>query len=98
MENTKVFQMYPRSAALGLRFVRTAPNEEHDHDGFDGEEVNKALGDARYAVLMELVAERSSVFVCGHREYSADHELKGCEVHCLYAKDVERFLEEAPHA
>lgn len=109
MENTKVFEMYPRSAALGLRFVRSIPGAEHDHEGFDERDVMYRLGPDRFDELMVRVASDSSVFVCGHDVYPEPMAVPdgvearpqmpaGAEVHCLYAKDVERFLEEAPHA
>lgn len=89
MWNPKVFEMYPRSAALGLRFVGLG---EHDHEGFDSGDVATALGDEKHEALKAEIAQTSSMFVCGHRNYPEGHNWAGSEVHCYYAKDVEAFL------
>lgn len=83
--NTNVFSMYPKSAALGLRFVGEG---EHDHEGFDGADVEKVLG-ARFPGFDKGV---TNVFCCGHRNYGAESDRAGAEIHCYYARDVEAFL------
>ena len=80
---------YPLSYALGLRPVSVAGNE---HEGFDIDEVEKKLGDDRFKSLMAGLKE---VFCCGHRNWPADHPdplRANCEVHCVYARDLEAFL------
>jgi hypothetical protein len=81
--------LYPKSIALGLVPVVSGPGQ---HVGFDCIEVAKALGAERYAAL---AATLKHVFVCGHARYPADYpNLAGTEVHCIYAADLERFLEQ----
>jgi len=80
---------YPLSCSLGLRPVSVAGNE---HEGFDIDEVEKKLGDGRFKSLMVGLKE---VFCCGHRNWPADHPdpvRANCEVHCVYARDLEAFL------
>jgi hypothetical protein len=81
--------MYPRSHALGLRPVSIGGN---DHEGFDIDEVEKKLGAEQFASLLSGLIE---VFCCGHRCWPADHPdptRRNCEVHCVYARDLEAFL------
>ena len=86
----RVFRsMYPRCHALGLKLVSVAGNEL---EGFDVDEVEKKLGADRFASLMAGLKE---VFCCGHRNWPADHSdplRRNCEVHCVYARDLETFL------
>lgn len=111
MENARVFEMYPLSAKLGVRFVRTNPDQESDHEGFDSEEVAEKLGPVRWDVLRSMFGkEIPALFCCGHRNYNAGTtipgitrrdldgneqpvDLGGFEVHCIYAKDLEKFLQ-----
>lgn len=85
--------MYPHCAALKLRVIDAGP-------GFDELDVEQALGLKRFAALMKSV---SRVFVCNHAKYSAtfpqptgealkSHRVRGYEVHCVYAEDLEKFL------
>jgi hypothetical protein len=81
--------MYPLSCALGLRLVSVAGA---DHEGFDIDEVEKKLGADRFKSLTSGLKE---VFCCGHRIWPADHPetyKRSCEVHCVYARDLEVFL------
>jgi len=86
----RVFRsMCPLSYALGFRPVSVNGNE---HEGFDIDEVEKKLGADRFKSLQAGLKE---VFCCGHRNWPADHpELlrRNCEVHCVYARDLEAFL------
>jgi hypothetical protein len=54
-----------------------------EHGGFDSDDVLAALGQSRFNNLMAGV---KSVFSCGHRLKN------GVEVHCVYAADLESFL------
>jgi hypothetical protein len=82
-ETTGRFQAtFPKATALHLHPASSGDNE---HPGFDGEEVEKALGSERF---LRLMAGVTNVFVCGHRANDQGHE-----VHCIYAADLERFLE-----
>lgn len=88
--------MYPLSSALGLRVIDAGP-------GFDELELEAALGLERFQKLMAGVKE---VFCCGHAHYGKDfpevnpntpsepatHRLRNYEVHCIYARDLEKFL------
>lgn len=76
--------MYPLCAALGLPIVHAGP-------GYDVLDLEAKLGPGRFAALMKTVKE---VFCANHRAYPQDHELAGCEVHCVYARDLETFLSE----
>jgi hypothetical protein len=81
---------YPLSYALGLRPVSA---NGADYEGFDQDAVESALGTDRFNKLM---AQITNVFCCGHRHWPADHpesHKRGCEVHCVYARDLEAFLE-----
>lgn len=73
--------MYPRSMKLGLKPVG---------EGFDSLELKKALGPERFNALMKGV---ESVFCCNHAKYPEGHDMAGHEVHCVYARDLEKFLE-----
>ena len=98
--------MYARAAALGLKPVQTASDVQHA--GFDIDEVQKALGAARFAKLIEGKSYTSGVpvgrapgaiqvFSCGHRSWPGDHaepHKQNAEVHCIYAQDLEQFLAE----
>ena len=80
---------YPLSYALGVRLVSVAGA---DHEGFDIDEVERKLGADRFKSLMTGLG---SVFCCGHRNWPADHPdplRRNCEVHCVYARDLEAFL------
>ena len=80
---------YPLCYALGLKPVSVAGNT---HEGYDIDEVEKKLGTDRFKSLM---ATLKHVFCCGHRIWPKDHPEphKGsCEVHCVYARDLETFL------
>ena len=84
--------IYPLSYALGLRPVSVAGNE---HEGFDIDEVAAALGNERFAQLEKGLTQ---VFCCGHRCWPADHAEKhkrSAEVHCIYAYDLEAFLQDS---
>jgi hypothetical protein len=81
--------LYPASHALGLKLVSVGGN---DFEGFDIDEVEKKLGKARF---ISLTAGLKAVFCCGHRNWPADHPdrfRRNCEVHCVYARDLEAFL------
>ena len=81
--------LYPLSHALGLRPVSVNGNQQ---EGFDIDEVEKKLGAGRFNSLQAGLKE---VFCCGHRSWPADHPEKfrrNCEVHCVYARDLEAFL------
>lgn len=83
--------MYPLSHALGLKLVSV---NGYDVEGFDVDEVEKKFGPRRFAAL--LVALKN-VFCCGHRNWPDNHPdplRRNCEVHCVYACDVEAFLNE----
>jgi hypothetical protein len=86
----RVFRsVYPLSYALGLRFVSLNGNES---EGFDIDEVEKKLGTDRFKSLLTGLKE---VFCCGHRNWPADHQepnRRNCEVHCVWARDLEAFL------
>jgi hypothetical protein len=90
----RVGMMFPLSCALGLRFVTGAGV---DYPGFDQDAVQKALGNARFAALMNKV---TNVFSCGHRTVQLQvtdpvtHQPKTveAEAHAIYAKDLEAFL------
>jgi hypothetical protein len=82
--------MYPLSTHLGLVPVSTAKDVEHA--GFDIDEVEKALRPERFR---KFSATLKQVFSCGHRSWPADHpeeSKRNCEVHCVYAEDLEDFL------
>lgn len=77
---------YPLCAKLGLRPVAEVGNI------FDPEDVLAQLGPTAF-LQFEKTVER--VASSPHRSYAADHHVKewrGCEVHCFYAEDVEKFL------
>lgn len=94
MNNLNVF--YPRAMALGLKVQDAGP-------GFDELEVEAKLGPDRFKKLMQGVEE---VFVCNHAHYGKTdsgvaeptgddcktHRLVGYEVHCVYLRDLEKFL------
>ena len=86
----RVFRsMYPLSYALGLRPVSVAGAH---HEGFDIDEVEKKLDAERFKSLMDGL---KAVFCCAHRNWPADHPdpmRRNCEVHCVYARDLEGFL------
>jgi hypothetical protein len=82
MEHPNAVLMYPKSAALGLKFVAT-PGAEHA--GFDEDELKEKLGATRFNGLMSKV---TTVFSCGHRLKDG-----GVEAHAIYAEDLERFLQ-----
>ena len=87
--------MYPLCYALGLRLVSV---DGYQHEGFDIDEVEKKLGAGRFTVLQPGLKEE---FCCGHRNWPFDHSdpyRRNCEVHCVYARDLERFLKEQPIA
>jgi hypothetical protein len=80
--------MFPLCAALHLPLVGSATA---NHPGYDEEELEVKLGPERFAKLQKSLTE---VFCCGHRHYAADHPTRaGCEVHCIWAKDLEKFLQ-----
>src|SRR5262249_52767638 len=84
---------YPLSYALGLRLVSV---EGNDLEAFDIDEVEKRLGAQRFA---SLIASIRRVLSCGHRTWPSDHPdplRRNCEVHCIYAQDLEEFLERKP--
>jgi hypothetical protein len=87
---SRVFRStYPLSYALGLRPVSVNGNT---HEGFDIDEVERRLGADRFKTLQAGLKE---VFSCGHRTWPADHpeqHRRNCEVHCVYARDLEGFL------
>lgn len=85
--------MYPLCHSLGLRPVSVRGN---DYEGLDIDEVEKKLGAQRFASLQVGLRE---VFCCAHRTWPADHpdlNRRGCEVHCVYARDLEEFLQKQP--
>lgn len=81
---------FPLSLALGLNLLPIAY-------GFDSHEVKDKLGDDRY---QQLLGDVESVFVCGHRTSPVEVTKDGktsvveCEVPCIYAEDLEKFLRE----
>jgi hypothetical protein len=87
--------MYPLSTHLGL--VPVSTGKEVEHAGFDIDEVEKALRPERF---QKFAATLKRVFSCGHRNWPADHRpdehpeayKNNCEVHCVYAEDLEDFL------
>ncbi|HEV7674393.1 MAG TPA: hypothetical protein VGQ12_07675 [Candidatus Angelobacter sp.] len=83
---------FPRSLALGLEFVASKGSDAF-HLAFDSEEVRAKLGEAKFNQLMGGLKE---VMCCNHRSHPADHpdeRLAGTEVHCIWADDLEKFLE-----
>lgn len=74
---------YPKSSALKLPVVDAGP-------GYDILTLREALGETRLNALIDSV---DSVFCANHAKYPKDHELCGYEVHCVYAQDLETFLE-----
>jgi hypothetical protein len=86
----RVFRsMYPLSYALGLRPVSVNGNE---HEGFDIDEVEKKTGCGPIRVSPGW-AEGSVLLRSSH--WPADHPeqlRRNCEVHCVYARDLEVFL------
>ena len=86
----RVFRsMYPLSYALGLKLVSVAGN---DYEGFDIDEVEKRIGTTNFVALN---ARLKQVFCCGHRIWPTDYPdptRRNCEVHCVYAQDLEEFL------
>jgi hypothetical protein len=91
MAHDNFFAQHPRSTKLGLKPVT-------EHPGYDMEEVQKALGGS-FSKFQAFMADKS-VFVCGHR--IAPHTYTDgdgrqitvdAEVHCVYASDLEKFLE-----
>jgi hypothetical protein len=95
---------YPLSSGLGLKPVATGPGAQPA--GFDIDEVEKALGGAAFQALLKADCFSSGepkgrppgqiqVFSCGHRSWPQSHAdplRRGCEVHCIYADDLELFL------
>jgi hypothetical protein len=82
--------LFPRCSELGLELVSTDGASEHA--GFDIDEVKAKLG-SRFDDFMSTV---NTVFSCGHRIWEEKHpeeHKRGCEVHCVYAGDLEKFLE-----
>lgn len=91
--NPKVKELFPLSAAVGLRFAYIDEARLTDVPGFDELKVLATLGKDRFDSLMKMVVETSAMFCCGHRKYPAEYEGKqDFEVLCFYAKDVEDFL------
>lgn len=84
--NPRFVMYYPLSANLGLKVVDAGP-------GFDSIELREHLGESRMNALMDRVVSNSSLFVCGHAAYPDDHEHAGREIHCVYAADLEAFLQ-----
>lgn len=74
--------MYPKSAALGLKFV--SPGKDVDVAGFDEDDVKKALGATRFNLLLGGVTH---MFNIGHRQRE-----DGIHPNAFYAHDVEDFL------
>jgi hypothetical protein len=81
------YRRFPHTQSLRIVPVT---HEHGYHEGFDIEDVEGLLGPARFAKLMQTVKVD---FVCAHRVYPAGHPQAGCEVHCIYAVDLEKFLE-----
>lgn len=81
--------LYPLSFALGVKPVGTGAAS---HAGFDERDVEAKLGATRFTNLM---AKVKSVFSIGHDKYPGNYAVaykRGCEVHCIYADDLEAFL------
>lgn len=93
-------QMHPRCARLGIPVVDHGP-------GFDCLDLQGVLGADRYQKLLK---SAKALFCCGHRNYPEHHtdpsfatedggplKLEGTEVHCVYAADLEAFLQSEGH-
>jgi hypothetical protein len=99
-EHDRFEMMYPRCSRLGIPVVDHGP-------GFDCLDLQSVLGDSRYQALMKSV---KTLFCCGHRTYPQHHSdphfctqdggnlnIGGTEVHCVYATDLEVFLQSEGH-
>lgn len=75
-------EIYPKSAALGLKFVSTG--KDVDVAGFDEDEVKKALGATKFNSLLNKLTH---VFNVGHRKRD-----DGTNPNAIYATDLEAFL------
>ncbi len=80
---SKPITAYPRCQALNLAFVSNGPGE---YEGFCLEELAKVIPD-QVEALNAFLADKH-VFCCGHRT-----DPNGPESHCVYAADLEAFLE-----
>ncbi len=84
---------YPLSSVLGVTPVTTAAGQ---HPGYDYDQLSAKLGTTRFNNLTAwLVAHGRAVFCCGHRTWPAnyaDATKRLCEVHCVFAADLEEFL------
>lgn len=68
-----------------------------EHEAYDSEELRAVLGPERFGKLM---GEVKDVLSCGHRLHPADHpdpNFAEAEVHCVWARDLERFLQAEGH-
>lgn len=84
MQASEFQALFPKCHELGLDMVQGL--------GFDVDQVQGKLG-THFDTFMQGV---KTVFCCGHRTWPDTHteELKrGAEVHCVYAGDLEKFLE-----
>lgn len=79
---------YPHCFMVGLRPVAGVG------EVFDPEDVLAKLGPTAFLVFEKTVKRVAS---SPHRRYPDDHHVeqwRGCEVHCFFAADVEKFLAE----
>lgn len=89
------YQRYPVTRTLKIQPVGWGDRGANGglHDGFDIDDVQSALGPVRFKLLTSGLKQ---VFCCGHRNWPTSHadpNKAGAEVHCIYASDLERFLE-----
>lgn len=84
MEASEFKALFPKCHDLGLEVVQGL--------GFDVDQVQEKLG----AHFDSFMAGVKNVFSCGHRTWSDQHpeeHKRGAEVHCVFAGDLEKFLE-----
>lgn len=84
MEASEFKALFPKCHDLGLEMVAGL--------GFDVDQVQEKLGD-HFDTFIGGVKE---LFSCGHRNWPDNHPeetKRGAEVHCVYAGDLEKFLE-----
>lgn len=84
MEASEFKALFPKCHDLGLEMVAGL--------GFDVDQVQAKLG-THFDMFMAGVG---NVFSAGHRNWPADHPeeaKRGAEVHCVFAGELEKFLE-----